>query len=189
MGELNLLDSLITSKTRLKLLMKFFLNQDTQAYLQELSTEFGESSNGIRIELNRLSAAKLLKTESKGRTIVYQANTKHKLFQDICNVVRKNVGIDLVIEDILTKIGRVEAAWITGDYAKGVDSGLIDLAIVGEVNLEELHIAVKKTEKLIQRKIRLLVLEADDYESLKERLDLAHALPVWGSPVMKNDEN
>ena len=50
-----MLDSLITSKTRLKLLMKFFMNPGTRAYLRELAKEFNESTNSIRIELNRLS--------------------------------------------------------------------------------------------------------------------------------------
>ena len=50
-----MLDTLITSKTRIKLLMKFFMNPRTRAYLRELASEFGESTNSIRVELNRLS--------------------------------------------------------------------------------------------------------------------------------------
>jgi hypothetical protein len=61
-----LLDSLITSKTRVKLLLKFFLNPETKAYLRGLSDEFGESSNGVRLELNRLTKAGLLTSESDG---------------------------------------------------------------------------------------------------------------------------
>ncbi|HIO73555.1 MAG TPA: ArsR family transcriptional regulator, partial [Flavobacteriales bacterium] len=44
-----MLDSLITSKTRVKLLLKFFLNPNTSAYLRGLSTEFGESTNAVRL--------------------------------------------------------------------------------------------------------------------------------------------
>ena len=66
-----MLDSLITSKTRLKLLIKFFMNPGTRAYLRELAKEFNESTNSIRVELNRLSDAKFLSSENAGRTIEY----------------------------------------------------------------------------------------------------------------------
>ena len=58
-----MLDSLITSKTRIKLLLKFFLNSSMKAYLRGLAEEFGESTNAIRLELNHLEEAGLLKSE------------------------------------------------------------------------------------------------------------------------------
>ena len=82
-----MLDTLITSKTRIKLLMKFFMNPDIRAYLRELASEFGESTNSIRVELNRLSKAKLLSSKNAGRTIEYRANTKHTLFHEIHSLV------------------------------------------------------------------------------------------------------
>ena len=89
-----MLDSLITSKTRIKLLLKFFLNPGTRSYLRGLATEFGESTNSIRIELNRLTNAKLLKSVNVGRMVEYRANKDHTLFKDIQNVVNKYVGLD-----------------------------------------------------------------------------------------------
>ena len=64
---LNLLGPLITSKTRLKLLSRFFLNQNLSGYLQGLSKELDENTNSIRVELNRLEAAGLLASELEGR--------------------------------------------------------------------------------------------------------------------------
>ena len=84
-----MLDTLITSKTRIKLLMKFFLNPRTSAYLRELSKEFNESPNSIRVELNRLSNANLLSSENNGRTIEYRANVNHTLFNEIHSLVEK----------------------------------------------------------------------------------------------------
>ena len=94
-----MLNTLITSKTRINLLLKFFLNPGTKAYLRELSAEFGESTNAVRVELNRLTEAKILKSSSLGRKIIYRANSKHSLFRDIQNVVRKFVGLDQLVED------------------------------------------------------------------------------------------
>ena len=174
-----MLESLVTSKTRIKLLLKFFLNSETQAYLRELASEFGESTNAIRVELNRLTDANLLKSKNSGRTILYRANTNHTLFKDIQSVVRKYVGIDRLIDEMVKKLGHLEAAYITGDYAHGLDTGIIDLVLVGKINSNILIDLTEKTSQLINRKIRTLVLSKSDYKKLSKQLDIEHALPLW----------
>ncbi len=76
-----MINALITSETRIKLLRKFFLNSSTRAHLRGLETEFGESSNAIRIELNRFEEAGLLHSLRDGNKKIYQANATHPLFQ------------------------------------------------------------------------------------------------------------
>ena len=174
-----MLEALITSKTRLKLLTKFFLNDETQAYLQELATEFGESSNGIRIELNHLTQAQLLISKASGRTIVYQANKNHGLFDTIQVALRKNLGIDRVVELVIKRCGEIQAAWIVGDYARGVDSGLIDVVVLGTVNYAELIDAIQKTSHLIDRKIRYVVLDNAELNKFSKCLDMDHSLTIW----------
>lgn len=165
-----MLKSIITSEVRIKLLLKFFLNPKNQAYLRQLAGEFGESTNGIRVELNRLVEADILKTEVKGRNKLYKANTKHPLFNEIRNIVLKSTGIEKVISNILNKLGDVEIAFIRGDYAVGHDSGLIELVVVGNnVNRAELERVWKKTEKLIERKISALLLTSDEFSNLKNK--------------------
>ena len=181
-----MLDSLITSKTRIKLLLKFFLNPGTKSYLRGLATEFGESTNAIRVELNRLTDAKLLKSVHSGRTVEYRANTRHSLFKDIQNVVTKFVGIDTLAEELVDKIGDIQFAYVIGDYARGNDSGLIDLVLVGNVDDKKLKGMTTKTEDLINRKIRTLVLSPKDMEKLNNRLDIKHALCIWRKETIMN---
>ncbi len=178
-----MLDSLITSKTRIKLLLKFFLNPGTRAYLRGLATEFGESTNSIRVELNRLTDAKLLKSYHSGRTVEYRANQEHALYTDIQNVVKKFVGMDMLVEELVAKLGDIQSAYVVGDYAKGKDTGLIDLALVGEVDSEKLKSMLAKTEGLIHRKIRTLVLESKDMDKLNRRLDIKHAICIWDKTI------
>ena len=175
-----MLESLITSKTRIRLLLKFFLNPETRAYLRELASEFGESTNGIRLELNSLTKAKLLKSSNIGRTVVYRANKDHTLFTDIQSVVQKYVGIDHLLDDLISELGQIDAAYIIGDYAHGSDSGLIDLVIVGKVKMDMLQRLVNKTGKIISRKIRPMVLDQEELQCLWEQLDIEHALHIWG---------
>jgi predicted transcriptional regulator len=154
-----MLNSIITSKTRVKLLLKFFLNSNTRSYLRNLAQEFGESSNAIRVELNRLEGADLLRSEVMGNRKYFTANTNNPLFKDINNIVKNFVGIDKLIERVINQIGNLETAYITGDLARGVDSQIIDLVLVGQ-NLETSYIEqlVSKAENMIERKIRYLIL-------------------------------
>lgn len=177
-----MLDSLITSKTRVKLLLKFFLNPETRAYLRSLADELGESTNAVRVELNRLTKAGLLTASTDGRTKLYQANTKHSLFPDIHNLVKKNMGIDKV-ETIISELGTVQLALIAGDYARGIDSGVVDLVIVGEIDRNFLQHLVDKAEDIIKRKIRVLVLNKGEYDTLEDKLKLDKALVIWEERV------
>ena len=174
-----MLDSLITSQTRVRLLLRFFLNPESTSYLRELAEEFGESTNAIRVELNRLEKAGLLESFESGRVKLYRANKKHPLFPEIQSMVRKFTGIDKLIGEVLQKLGYIQAAYIVGDYARGKDSGIIDLVLLGEVDEEYLHTLLKKAESLIHRKIRCLVLRRDEIEKFQDALRLEEALLLW----------
>ena len=175
-----MLESLITSKTRIKLLLKFFINPSTKAYLRELAKEFDVSTNSIRLELNRLEKSNLLISQMQGRTVEYQANAQNTLFKDIRNIALKYVGIDCLIENIISKLGDLRSAYIIGDYAHGLDTGIIDVVLIGNIDKNILNQLVEKTETLINRKIKWLILEEEELKSLKDTLDISHALKVWG---------
>lgn len=178
-----MIENLITSKTKIKLLLKFFLNPDTKGYLRQLAKEFNESTNGIRVELNKLSKAQIIESQKEGRSKIYKANTKHPLFKEIRQIVLKSTGIDKVISDIIGKTGDVYTALLRGDYAVGKDSGLIDLVIVGDnLNTEEIDRVRKKTEKLIDRKISILQLTINEYKNLKSKFDEGDSLTLLEKP-------
>ncbi|MBX2970760.1 MAG: winged helix-turn-helix transcriptional regulator [Cyclobacteriaceae bacterium] len=178
-----MLDTLITSKTRLKMLLKFFLNSNSSAYLRELAKEFGESTNSIRHELNNLSSAGYLIAREEGRSIYYSANTRHPLYPEIKTLVHKYLGIDKILDNIihkvLTRLGTLHLAFITGDYAEGRDSGIIDLILVGDIDQVYLRTCVTKAEKLINRKVRTLVLTHQEYEGKRKTLNPDKALVLW----------
>ena len=175
-----MLESLITSKTRIKLLLKFFINPSTKAYLRELAKEFKLSTNSIRLELNRLEKSNLLLSKIHGRTVQYQANSSNNLFTDIRNITLKYVGIDSLIENIISKLGDLKFAYIIGDYAHGMDTGIIDLVLIGDIDKVLMNKLVEKTEKLIHRKIKWLILTKEEFDNLENTLDISHALKVWG---------
>ena len=178
-----MLDTLITSKTRIKMLLKFFSNSSASAYLREMAKEFGESTNSIRLELNNLSQAGYLLTEEKGRSIYYSANTRHPLYNELKSLVHKYLGIDKILEDVIHKVlkrlGKLEMAFITGDYAEGRDSGIIDLVVVGDIDQAYFKQCVDKVEKLINRRVRSLILSMPEFEKTRASLNPEKALWLW----------
>ncbi|WP_343539381.1 ArsR family transcriptional regulator [Sphingobacterium thalpophilum] len=145
-----MLDSLITSKTRLKLLIKFFVSASNQGHLRGLADEFQESTNAIRKELNQLSDAGYLEKRTAKNKIVYRANTTHSLFKPLQKLIHTYLGIDDIVDHILHKSGDIQEVSLVGDYAEGLDSGKIEVLILGE-NLNQaylLQLADKIGEKL-----------------------------------------
>lgn len=178
-----MIDSLITSKTRIKLLLKFFLNSQTMSYLRSLESEFGESTNSIRVELNRLEHAGLLNSVNKGNKKMFFANTTHPLFNDINSILRKFIGIDQIIEQVTSQLGDLQSAYLTGDLAVGCDSKIIELALVGD-HLDKSYIdqLITLAENLISRRIKYIVLSSDE---LVQFFDKKPILLIWSAEELK----
>jgi len=178
-GSVSLFSGLISSKTRIKLLIRFFFNPKTRSYLRELAKEFNLSTNAVREELNQLTKTNLLKSEKNGRSVYYTANPQHPLFPELKSMVSKVMGLDQVIDGIVSRLGDLEAAYLLDDYAEGKDTGIIDLVLVGDVNKYHLDDLTTKTERYIRRKIRSLVLSEEEFNELRPRLKGRPYILIW----------
>ena len=175
----NLLSGLIASKTRIKLLMRLFFNPKSRSYLRELAKEFNVSTNAVREELNQLKKTDLLKSEKNGRQIYYMANTEHALFPELKSMVSKVMGIDRVIDSIINRLGKLDKAYLIGDYAEGKDTGIIDLVLVGDIDHYHLNDLTRKTERYIKRKIRPLVISRNELEEFLPELKRRSQVLIW----------
>jgi len=175
-----MLSSLITSQTRIKLLMKFFLNSNTRAHLRGLEAEFKESSNAIRVELNRFENAGLLNFLREGNKKIFQANSKHPLYKDIHNIILKETGIDRVIEKVVHRLGDLESVYLTGDFAQGKDSQVIELILVGsDIDREYLARKIVQAEEMVSRKVTCIVLNPFETETYLSKYKPSDLLPLW----------
>ena len=177
-----MLEALITSKTRIKLLLKFFLNSGNTAYLRGLEAEFGESSNAIRVELNRFEKAGLLLSKSEGNKKVFQANKNHPLFPEIHKLLLKHVGIDKIIEKVIANLGQLEAIYLVGDLAKGQNSKVIDLWFAGtDLDRSYLSSLTVKAEEMVQRKVRYLTLSSKELKEFLLNKGENELLLLWSA--------
>ncbi len=175
-----MLDNLITSKTRIKLMIKFFINSNTTAYLRNLAEEFGESTNGIRQELNRFEDAKLLKSKNEQNRKVYQANIKHPYFGEMHRLLLKYVGIEEIVESVVNQIGELEKGYIINDFAQGNPGNILDLLLVGRnFDHEFLNKLIRKAEENVSFKIRYIAVSPEEAEHYIP--DKTRTLLVWAA--------
>ena len=175
-----MLNDLITSKTRIRLMMKFFINEHTTGYLRSLAAEFGESTNAIRSELNRFEAAQLLTVQSEQNKKIYRANTRHPYYGEMHRLLLKYVGIDHLVEQVISRLGALQRAYVTGDFARGNPGKLLDLLLIGtRIDHNYLQSLIRKAEENVSFTIRCLTLTPDqEAEYVKNQEDV---LLVWES--------
>jgi len=153
-----MLNSLITSKTRLRMLIKFFVSAANKGYLNGLANEFNESTNSIRKELNNLSDAGYLLKSKQNNRVIYNADIKHPLFKVLQKIVRQHLGLEEIVETVISRIGDLDIIALTGDYAKGIDSGIIQIVIIGNnVNIEYLDNIKPKIKAKISREVDFII--------------------------------
>lgn len=95
-------------------------------------------------------------------------------------MVTKHLGFDRIVGQVVQRLGDVELALIIGSYAKGVESSVIDLVLVGGINRLLLLEYVEKTEILLKRKLRPLLLNAEDFVAMKNELVNQPHIVIWG---------
>jgi len=172
-----MLEALISSKTRIKLLLKFFLNPGSKAYLRGLADEFNESTNSVRIELNRFEEAGMLSSDHVGNKKVFKANSEYPLFGEIRKILLKYTGLQEVIDEVIEQLGDLNKVYLTGDLALGKQSDIISLIIIGNPDRHFLIQLIGKAEELISKKVQYLIYAKEEADALN--LDQDHNLLLW----------
>ena len=149
------------------MLIKFFISAANNGYLNGLANEFNESTNSIRKELNNLSGAGYLLKSKENNRIIYNANTSHPMFEVLQKIVCQHLGLEDIVETVIDRIGDVDQIALTGEYAKGIDSGKIEIIINGQdVNEDYLNSIKPKIKKRIGREVNFLVNQKPESNSI-----------------------
>ena len=149
------------------MLIKFFVSAANNGYLNGLANEFNESTNSIRKELNNLSSAGYLQKSKNNNKVIYNANTSHPMFGVLQKIVRQHLGLEEIVETVIDRIGDVDQIALTGEYAKGIDSGNIEIIINGQdVNEDYLNSIKPKIKKKIARKVSFIVNHKPDLNAI-----------------------
>lgn len=143
-------------------MIKFFVSASNRGYLRGIADEFNESTNAIRKELNQLTDAGYLVREEGEQKVFYRANVQHTLFRSVQGLIHNFLGIDQIVDQVLDRAGDVEEVALLGDYAQGVDSGHIEVLILGK-NLDSAYLlqAAEKAAKMLAKQVTVYTQPSD----------------------------
>ena len=176
-----MLEALISSQTRIKLLLRLFLNPESTAYLRGLADEFGESTNSVRVELNRLESAGLLKSDMSGNKKLFRANPQYPLFSEVRKILLKHTGLQRIIEEVVEKLGDLHEVYLTGDLALGKQSDIVNLILLGDPDRHYLINLIERVEKLSAKRIQYLIYSKEESESVD--FSSRNYLLIWKQEV------
>lgn len=167
------LEYLFVSKVRMKALKFFFLNPTSQIHLRGAVREFEEEINAVRRELLRLEKAGILKVEAQGNRKYFKLDSENSMIPELVSMMHKSYGLGAEIINSEKKLGDIEFAILTSSYTKGAYIGdqIIDLAIIGQPNLEVLSEIIEKYENKNGREIHYTVLKSNEFHIRKRRKD------------------
>lgn len=75
------------------------------------------------------------------------------MFKLLQQVVHKYLGLDTIVEQILERMGNVKQIELIGDYVKGIDSGIIEVNVVGEINTDYTQNIIPKISEITSRQV------------------------------------
>ena len=142
-----LLEDIITSDVRIKLLVELYSEVSRELYVRELTRRVGTEINAIRRELKRLEDAGIIKKEQRGNRVYYLLREDYPLYTELLSIISKEKGVGRLVRDNLKNIGNPKLVLLSLEFAQGrhaLESEL-DLIIIGDVD-------IKVTNDLLNRK-------------------------------------
>ncbi|HJX45716.1 MAG TPA: hypothetical protein VJ399_00930 [Patescibacteria group bacterium] len=181
------LADIITSKVRVKLLELFFSNVKEMYHVRGVVRELKEEINAVRLGLERLENAGILKKEPRGNRIYYWPRPDYEFFGDILSMVAKSTGLGSQIIANRKKIGSISFVMFSGGFARRIDrkkEDMVDILVVGDVVLPELASLVRMEESKRGKEINYTVMSKEEFEFRKKRRDPFLQGILFGSRVM-----
>ena len=168
----SLADALFTS-TQQKVLGLLFGQPDRSFFVTQLM-ELAKSGRGaVQRELQRLESSGLVSVQMLGNQKHYKANRESPLFDEICSIVRKTVGLEEPLKAAVESLpGALHLGLIYGSVAKREDTSAsdVDLLIVcDDLTLEDVYTALSPVEELLDRKVNPTLYTSKEFEERRAR--------------------
>ena len=168
----SLADALFTS-TQQKVLGLLFGQPDRTFFVTQIMELAGSGRGAVQRELQRLESASLVSVQMHGNQKHYQANRESPLFEEICGIIQKTVGLEEPLRTAVESMpGTVGVALIYGSVAKRTDtsSSDIDILIVAdELTLEDVFAALSPAEQLLDRKVNPTLYTSEEFNRRRAR--------------------
>jgi len=168
-----MLENIIPSKTRRKILELFFQKPNENFYLRRVVRELNEEVNAVKRELDILVEEKLLLKEKRLNKVFYTLNKNYLFYDEFLRIFTKSGPILQMIYKNLSRLGKIKYISVSSRFAKRlpVKEEEIYFLYVGAIVLKELEILMKKAEEIFQAPINYTVMTEEEFVFRKKNND------------------
>lgn len=181
-----MLDDLITSKSRTKLLNVFLISASEMYHVRELVRRTGDEINAVRRELLYLEKRGLLVKEPRANRVYYSLDKNYPFYFDLLRLGAKTIGLGKEILKNRAKIGKIKYAMFSGKFTRRLkkETEEVDVLIVGTIVLPELSLLIREEEKRLNIEINYTVMSEEEFFFRKKKRDPFILGILSGSRVM-----
>jgi hypothetical protein len=168
-----MLDDLITSKSRVKLLTLFLTNPEEMHHVRDSVRKTGDEINAVRRELMLLEKKGILQKEQRANRLYYSLNRDYPFYYDLLALGAKTIGLGAAFLENRAKLGKIKYAMFSGAFARRIKHHPddVDFIVVGTVVLPELAILIRAEEGRLGTEINYTAMSEEEFVFRKKRND------------------
>lgn len=168
-----MLEDLVVSKVRVKLLNIFFANTAEIYHVRGLVRKTGEEINAIRRELLHLESKGILKKEPRGNRLYYWLNPNYNLFPELLAIVAKESGLGEQIIKNKNRIGKIAYCVFSRKFIERKErkEEEVDVLLIGDIVIAELSVLIRSEEEKRGREVNYTVMTNEEFIFRKKRRD------------------
>ena len=166
------LASALFTSTQQRVLALLFGQPDREFFVTEIIALAGSGRGAVQRELARLAGSGLAAVSRVGNRKYSRANPESPLFDEICSIVRKTVGLEESVRGALEPLAdRLVLGLLFGSVARGTDTAAsdIDLLLVSDdLTLEAVYSALAPAERSLGRRVNPTIYTAAEFEERRK---------------------
>jgi len=161
------------SKITTKLLGYFFLNPQKSHYINELASILNLDVGNLFRKLKELEQEGILYSEMRGNQKYYGLNKEYSLLKETKKAKKSKNGLPNLLERKLSKLKKLEGAYLFGSYARNnlQQESDIDILLIGTHSSLEAKRIILPLQKDIGREINIIDMSAKELEARKRKKD------------------
>lgn len=166
-GRGYMLEKLITSKVRRKLLTELLMNPSRAYYCRQLARLTRQSVPTVHKELRSLESAGLLRARRRANRRYYRVNTRFPGYRELQRLILTTEAVGDPFRVRLKRLGSIQQAFIYGSFAAGNPTSRsdVDLMIVGNPDADELALLAQDLELSLGRDVNYMVVEPKESQA------------------------
>lgn len=168
-----MLQFIIPSKTRRKILELFFHHYGESYYLRKIVREIDEEVNAVKREVDILEKSKVLHKERRLNKVFYSLNKAFQLHDEFVRVFSKTNTLSTLVYKNLSKLGKIKFIALSTKFGKKslIKDDEIYLLLVGVTVVPEVTAIIDEVEKEFGREINYTVMTEEEFSFRKKNND------------------